>query len=137
MKENFTDTDNNFLEPDEDTNEIVSKDDFEVPEKESEVGELKLSKPFEIDGELVRSIEYDLTAVRPIQYINLIKKLSKKEQIAVPELDINVQMGYFSLASGIPVGDIKRMPNTQDFTAACSLVRNFLLGASDTESMEE
>lgn len=130
--------DDNLLEKDE---ELESRDTFleekDDVENESGAGVLKLFKPYEINGEKISKIEYDFTEVRPIQYINLISRLSKKESIAVPELDIRVQMGYFSLASGISVPDLKRMPSTQDFTSACSRVRSFLLGTSDTENEEE
>ncbi|BCJ98112.1 hypothetical protein [Anaerocolumna chitinilytica] len=118
--------------------ETMQEDAEEVGEKEEKAaGVLKLTKPYEINGELTKEISYDLNFVKPIQYINLVTRLGKKESISVPELNINVQIGYFALASGIPVSELKRMPSTQDFTAACSLVRNFLLGTSDMESEEE
>ena len=124
--------DNELLEPVEAENDTaVSTDD----EKAS--GILKLSKPFDVNGEKITQIEFDLDSVKPIQYINLIARLSKKEEISVPELNINVQIGYFALACGIPVSDLKRMPSTKDFSVACSKVRSFLLGASDTENTEE
>jgi hypothetical protein len=121
-----------LLEPVEDEN-----DTNEETEEEKSSGFLALSKPFDFNGETITRIEYDLDSVKPIQYINLIKKLSKKEEISVPELNINVQIGYFSLACGVPVSDLKRLPSTKDFTVACSKVRSFLLGASDTENTEE
>ncbi len=98
---------------------------------------LVLHKPIEVDGENIKEIEYDFNSVKPIQYINLVAKLSKKGQISVPELDLNVQIGFFSLASGIPVSDLKRMSSVQDFTIACGKARDFLLGASDTETEED
>lgn len=113
------------------------KDIKETDENSSGDGELILTQPFEVEGEKITKIEYDLSSVKPIQYLNLIKRLSKKEQISVPELDINVQIGYFSMACGISVADLKRMPSTKDFSVACAKVRSFLLGASDTESEEE
>jgi hypothetical protein len=124
--------DNELLEPVEDENDTTV-----AAEEEKTAGILKLSKPFDVNGEKISQIEFDLDSVKPIQYINLIARLSKKEEISVPELNINVQIGYFSLACGIPVSDLKRMPSTKDFSVACSKVRSFLLGASDTESTEE
>ncbi|MDF2487177.1 MAG: hypothetical protein K0R46_3345 [Herbinix sp.] len=123
---------NELLEPVEDENDTTI-----ATEEERTSGILKLSKPFDVNGEKINQIEFDLDLVKPIQYINLIARLSKKEEISVPELNINVQIGYFSLACGIPVSDLKRMPSTKDFSVACSKVRSFLLGASDTESTEE
>jgi hypothetical protein len=124
--------DNELLEPVETENDTAVATD-----EEKTSGILKLSKPFDVNGEKITQIEFDLDSVKPIQYINLIARLSKKEEISVPELNINVQIGYFSLACGIPVSDLKRMPSTKDFSVACSKVRSFLLGASDTESTEE
>jgi hypothetical protein len=124
--------DNELLEPVEDENDTTI-----VTDDEKVSGILKLSKPFDVNGEKISQIEFDLDSVKPIQYINLIARLSKKEEISVPELNINVQIGYFSLACGIPVSDLKRMPSTKDFSVACSKVRSFLLGASDTENTEE
>lgn len=109
----------------------------ETVEERNGAGTYPLKGSFEVEGEKISGIEYDLTSVKPIQYMNLIARLSKKAQISVPELDINVQIGYFSLACGIPVSDLKRMPNTQDFTVVCAKVRNFLLGTSDMESEED
>jgi hypothetical protein len=129
---------NELLEPDEILDQVKDKNDTnEDAEEEKASGILKLSKPFDVNGEKINQIEFDLDSVKPIQYINLIARLSKKEEISVPELNINVQIGYFSLACGIPVSDLKRMPSTKDFSVACSKVRSFLLGASDTESTEE
>lgn len=100
-------------------------------------GTYTLKKPFEVDGEMTNKINYDFDSVKPIQYKNLVARLSKKGQIAVPELDNSVQFGYFSLACGIPVSELMRMPSTQDYTVICAMVRNFLLGVSATENEEE
>lgn len=97
---------------------------------------LTLRKPITVDDEEKKKIEYDFDSVKPVQYINLVKRLSKKQQIAVPELDMDVQIGYFSLASGIAVSDLKRVESTQDFTKMCSLARDFLLDSSEEEEEE-
>lgn len=106
-------------------------------EEDNTSGIHKLRKPFVIDGETISEIYYDFDTVKPIQYKNLVARISKKGQIGVPELDNNVQIGYFSLACGIPVSELMRMPSTQDYTVICAMVRNFLLGVSVTESEEE
>lgn len=140
---------NDFLEDDQNENSgvILSEDDAsdasddsntsDISDDASAAGTYTLKKPFEVDGETVTKINYDLESVRPIQYKNLVARLSKKGQIAVPELDNGVQFGYFALACGIPVSELMRMPSTQDYTVICSMVRNFLLGVSATESEEE
>ncbi len=95
-----------------------------------------LKKPIRIDGEEVNEITYDLDQLSPIQYINLVKRLSKKKQIAVPEVDMDVQISYFALSSGIPVTVLKSQLATDDYTQICGLVRTFLLGASAEELAE-
>ncbi len=95
-----------------------------------------LKKPMRIDGEEVNEITYDLDQLSPIQYINLVKRLSKKKQIAVPEVDMDVQISYFALSSGIPVTVLKSQLATDDYTQICGLVRTFLLGASAEELAE-
>lgn len=131
---------NDDIEDDEMLDDEANEDDEEDTSTEAEdygdSGIYPLKMPFMVDGKKISKIKYDLTAVKPIQYINLVAKLSKKEQISVPELNMNVQIWYFSYASGIPVNILKNMPSTQDFTSICALVRSFLLGVSDTESEE-
>lgn len=95
-----------------------------------------LKKPIRIDGEEVNEITYDMDQLSPIQYINLVKRLSKKKQIAVPEVDMDVQISYFALSSGIPVTVLKSQLATDDYTQICGLVRTFLLGASAEELAE-
>lgn len=109
--------------------------------EESKVDEIPagvhpLKKPIRMDNEEIHEIEYDLDQLTPIQYTNLIKRLSKKHQISVPEVDPEVQISYFALASGIPVTVLKSQLNTADYAQICGLVRTFLLGAS-AEELEE
>lgn len=90
-------------------------------------GVVILKKPLILDGEEKTEIHYDFEDVRPIQYMNLLKRLKKHKVITVPELDEDVQLGYFSLASGIPVSDLNRIDSVSDLTTMLALVRNFLL----------
>lgn len=106
------------------------------PIDEVPAGVHPLTKPIRVDEQEITEIAYDLDCLTPIQYINLVKRLSKKKQIPVPEIDMDVQISYFSLASGIPVSVLKSGLATADFTQICGLVRTFLLGAS-TEELEE
>ena len=106
------------------------------PIDEVPAGVHPLTKPSRVDEQEITEIAYDLDCLTPIQYINLVKRLSKKKQIPVPEIDMDVQISYFSLASGIPVSVLKSGLATADFTQICGLVRTFLLGAS-TEELEE
>ena len=95
-----------------------------------------LVKPISVDNQTLCEISYDLDCLTPIQYINLVKRLSKKRQIPVPEVDMDVQISYFALASGIPVTVLKSQLVTSDYSQICGLVRTFLLGAS-AEELEE
>ena len=106
------------------------------PIDEVPAGVHPLTKPIRVDEQEITEIAYDLDCLTPIQYINLVKRLSKKKQIPVPEIDMDVQISYFSLASGMPVSVLKSGLATADFTQICGLVRTFLLGAS-TEELEE
>lgn len=100
---------------------------LEAEEDEEEKGTVKLKKSILVEDEEVKEIHYDFSSVKPIQYINLVKRLGKKRNIPVPELDQNVQLGYFALASGIPVADLKRIEDTRDFINITSKARDFLL----------
>lgn len=106
------------------------------PVDEVPAGVHPLKKPIRVDDQEVKEISYDLDCLTPIQYINLVKRLSKKKQIPVPEVDMDVQISYFALASGIPVTVLKSQLATDDYTQVCGLVRTFLLGAS-AEDLEE
>ena len=114
----------------------LNMEDKEELEENQDAGVYVLKKPLTVDGENIKEIEYDLESVRPIQYKNLVKRISKKKTVAVPELDMDVQLGYFSLACGIPVSELMRMESTQDFAQIQGIVRSFLLGGSEPEEME-
>lgn len=108
----------------------------ERPIDEIPAGVHLLKKSIVVDDHAVNEISYDLERLTPIQYINLVKRLSKKRQIPVPEVDMELQIAYFALASEIPVTVLKSQLSTSDYTQICGLVRTFLLGAS-TEELEE
>lgn len=100
---------------------------LEEDEEEEVSGIVKLKTPVVIEGEEAKEIPYDFSTVKAIQYINLKKRLSKKKNIPIPELDSDVQLGYFALASGVPVSDLKRIEDTRDYVNITSRVRDFLL----------
>lgn len=90
-------------------------------------GTIKLEHAILIDDEETTEIEYDFRDIRPIQYINLVKRIGKKKNIPIPELDQDVQIGMFSLASNIPVSELKRIEDTRDFIKITTAARDFLL----------
>lgn len=106
------------------------------PVDEVPAGVHPLKRSIRVDDQEIKEISYDLDCLTPIQYINLVKRLSKKKQIPVPEVDMDVQISYFALASGIPVTVLKSQLATDDYTQICGLVRTFLLGASTEELAE-
>ena len=108
------------------------------PVDELPAGVHPLSKPIRVNEQEITEISYDLDCLKPIQYINLVKRVAKtkKDTIPIPEVDMDVQIAYFALASGIPVSVLKSDLATADYTQICGLVRTFLLGAS-TEELEE
>lgn len=114
---------------------LEERESDQRPIDEIPVGVHPLSSPITVDEKTVTEIPYDLSRLTPIQYINLVKRLSKKQQISVPELDMEVQISYFALASGIPVVVLKSQLAIGDYAQVCSLVRSFLLGVS-TEDLE-
>lgn len=115
---------------------LESTENDEDLEDEVPRGVHHLTRPITMDGKELHEITYDMDRITPIQYINLVKRLSKKKSIAVPECDMDVQISYFALSSGIPVTVLKKQLSTNDYTQICGLVRTFLLGAS-AEELEE
>lgn len=116
--------------------ELLEDNSNESLEDEVPRGFHRLTRPIPFDGEKKDKIEYDMERITPIQYINLVKRLSKKRSIAVPEVDMEVQISYFALSSGIPVSVLKKYASPSDYAQICGLVRTFLLGAS-AEELEE
>jgi len=101
---------------------------------------LKLTKPFMYNGEQLTEISYDLESVTPAQYSGIIKRLQKKGQGNIPELDLNVQMAFFAASTEIqiPVSQLNGLC-IKDFVKIGQLVRDFFLSGSDdvTETEEE
>ncbi|MGN0337897.1 MAG: phage tail assembly protein [Lachnospiraceae bacterium] len=135
---------NELLGEETDTKKRSEKDLLDEKKKDNRpvdevpAGVHPLTKPIRVDGQEVTEISYDLDCLKPIQYINLVKRVAKmkKDTIPIPEVDMDVQISYFALASGIPVSVLKSNLSTTDYTQVCGLVRTFLLGAS-TEELEE
>lgn len=116
--------------------ELLRESEDMEEEKDESTGTILLKKPLMVDGEQVHSIAYDFNSVKPIQYINLVKRTSKKEgTISLPELNMTVQLGLFALASGISVSDLKRIDYLPDYTTVCRSSRDFLL--QDSEDQED
>lgn len=94
--------------------------------------ELKLKKPFLLDGEEVETIPYDLDSLTGADIERAISELGKKGiVIAMVETDQRYHAMLFSIAAGMSYEDVKRLPS-KDFTKATTLVRDFFLESEDS-----
>lgn len=109
-----------------------------IDSEESAEGVYEFVKPIDVDGETINKVSYDFDGIKPIQYINLVKRTEKqKGTVAVPEVDMDIQIGLFSLASGLPVSTIKGVNTLKDLNRICRLSRDFLLdGSADANEQE-
>ena len=100
-------------------------------------GVFVLRKPIEIDGTKTKKIKYDFEKIKPIEYINIVKRVQKQENAQVPELNMSVQFNVFCKAAGIPVAVLKdKVKMVNEFTAMCQLARDFLLsGQGETDEV--
>ena len=88
---------------------------------------LELRKPFELDGEMVESIEYDLDSLTGADIERAISDLGKKGiVIAMVETDQRYHAMLFAIAAGMSYEDVNRLP-AKDFTKATTAVRDFFL----------
>ena len=91
------------------------------------MAELKLRKPFKLDGEDVEVIPYDLDELTGNDIERAISDLGKKGiVVTVVETDQRYHAMLFSIAAGIAYEDVIRLP-AKDFTKATTAVRDFFL----------
>lgn len=91
------------------------------------MAELKLKKPFDLDGEKVETISYDLDSLTGAEIERAISDLGKKGIIiAMVETDQRYHAMLFAIASGMAYEDVTRLP-AKDFMNATSAVRDFFL----------
>lgn len=91
------------------------------------MAELKLKKPFDLDGEQVESISYDLDALTGNDIERAVTELGKKGiVVAMVETDQRYHAMLFAMAAGVAYEDITRLPS-RDFVKATSIVRDFFL----------
>lgn len=135
MKNNEANDLLNEFPEDEISEKDLLQDDTAEEEENVESGTVNLKKPLMVEGDKISKIDYDFSVIKPIQYINLIKRTQKKEgTISLPELNQTIQLGMFALASGISMGDLKRIEYLPDYTKLCRAARDFLL--QDSEETE-
>lgn len=91
------------------------------------MAELKLRKPFELDGETVEKIEYDLESLTGNDIEQAIAALGKKGiVVTLVETDQRYHAMLFSIAAGMSYEDVNRLP-MKDYTKATTAVRDFFL----------
>lgn len=91
------------------------------------MAKLELRKPFELDGEKVEAIDYDLDSLTGNDIEQAISALGKRGiVVTVVETDQRYHAMLFSIASGISYDDVNRLP-LKDYTKATTAVRDFFL----------
>lgn len=91
------------------------------------MAELKLNKPFDLDGEKVEKLDYDLDRLTGNDIERAITDLGKKGIIvAMHETDQRYHAMLFAIASGMSYEDVCRLP-LKDFNKATTAVRDFFL----------
>lgn len=91
------------------------------------MAELKLTKPFDLDGEQVETISYDVEGLTGNDIERAITKLGEKGiVIAMVETDQRYHAMLFSIAAGMSYEDVLRLP-VKDFQKAATAIRDFFL----------
>lgn len=91
------------------------------------MAELKLKKPFDLDGEKVDSISYNMDDLKGNDIEKAITDLGNKGIVVVmPESDQRYHAMIFAIAAGMAYEDVLRLP-MKDFRAATAAVRDFFL----------
>lgn len=110
------------------------EEEIKAPEEEiRSKGVHRLLKPIMVDGKEVRDIRYDFEKIQPIQYMNIVKAVGKKEFMINPALNMSVQLNLFCKASGIPSAIMGTQLSLPDVSAVCNLAQDFLLSAREPE----
>lgn len=91
------------------------------------MAELKLKKPFELDGEMVEKIEYNLDDLTGNDIERAVAELGKKGiVVAMVETDQRYHAMLFAIAADISYEDVCRLP-LKDYMKATTAVRDFFL----------
>ena len=91
------------------------------------MAELKLKKPFELDGEKVETISYDLEELTGNDIERAVAELAKKGiVVTLVETDQRYHAMLFATAAGIAYEDVMRL-SLKDFNKATTAVRDFFL----------
>lgn len=106
------------------------------PEFEAK-GIFEFSTPISIDGDIVDRIRYDFTRLKPVDVIGIVQAVGKRENVAIPQLNLSVQANVFCRATSLPPAIFKTQMAVPDFMAACSVARDFLLSGKGAKKEED
>lgn len=89
-------------------------------------GIMNLKRPMP-DG--TKSIYFDFMSISNMKYEGIVSKVEKKKRtvLAEPERDPEVQMEYFSEASGVPMADLRSGITAKDGVLIRKMVYAFLM----------
>lgn len=88
---------------------------------------LELKNPAMINGEEVKTIEYDLEGLTGRDSAQAINELSKRKIfVTMTEVDQNYHAAMFAIAAGISFEDVQQL-SAKDYQKACNEVRDFFL----------
>lgn len=118
-----------------DAEEVFAVDDPGVADKKQEgedepfqkQGVFEFNTPILMMGETVSSVRYDFTKIKPVDVIQITQSVGKRESVTFPQLNLSVQANVFCKAASLPPSVVKTQMGADDFMAACSLARDFLL----------
>ena len=100
----------------------------EAVEETAGVGTYTFKTPTKIDGEEVKTINYDFTALNGGNIRNAKAELQKRGYtVAVKSLDECFHAAMFAEAAGITYGDVERF-STKDYNAVADIAQDFLFG---------
>lgn len=92
------------------------------------VGTYEFKEPTTIDGEEVKTIDYDFTALDGSNIRHARAELQRKGYtVAVKELDECYHAAMFAEAAGVSLADVERF-GCQDYEAVADIAQAFLYG---------
>jgi hypothetical protein len=92
------------------------------------IGEYVFKKPAKIDGEEVKSITYDFTALNGANIRHARSELGKLGYaVTLKELDSCFHAAMFAEAAGVSLADVERF-DMRDYEAVSDIAKDFLYG---------
>lgn len=109
-------------------NEVTEVVENEATEEILGVGTYTFKEPTKIDGEEVKTIDYDFTTLDGSNIRHARAQLQRKGYtVAVKELDECFHAAMFAEAAGISLEDVERF-GCNDYEAVADIAQDFLYG---------